>query len=333
LTNDVDAEGRLAVVAAMRESDLKTLLADAKAAGFKIERVIPAAFGSMLLAESLGHRDLAVVQDTREGLAIDLLAGGELRYSRVAPMPANPALIDGEISRSFQAVSLSCAPTLAAGGFPYAEAEYKSATHTLEALATTALDRLGINLETQETRDKRQKDLVSKRSRMALLMCAAALVAALYVYFDWSDHAEQADKANAKWNLGLTKLRKETKTLEASMTKLGATSDSLKRAFQPAQTPYDILTTIANHAPKGLWLTGITFERGKIMYIRGTSSTGEAVTAYLQALTSEDRLRDVKLVFATNGEIEKTPVVQFSIQAFPVGNLPLIEQKKGVKKS
>jgi len=333
LSNDVTDEGRLTIVAAMRESDLVMMQSDAKEAGFKLERVIPTAFGSMYLAEANGQSDLAVVHESSEGLCIDLLAGGELRYSRVAPMPANPDLIDSEVNRSFQAVGLPCAPTLAAGGFPYAEAEYKTSSSALEMLATSPLDRLGIHLETHATRLQRDKARQSNRVRLAALLCAAAVLMALLVFFERSDRAEEVRVANARWQRELTGLRTESKKLGDEVGKLQTTSGTLQRAFQPAQTPSDVLTLVSNYTPGNLWLTGITFERGKIMYIRGTSATSESVATYLQALTAEPRLRDVKLVFANNAEIDKTPVVQFSIQAFPVGNLPLLDPKtKGSRK-
>ncbi len=333
LTDDVNQEGRLAIVAAMRESDLLTLLADAKAANIKLERIVPAGFGSMLLSGSMGIKDAAVIQETTEGLAIDLLAEGELRYSRVAPMPANRALIESEITRSFQGVGLSSSPTLAAGNFAFSEAEHKSSTTTLAALATMPLEKLGIDLETRETRDKRERSRQGARTRLAMLLCASAALLALLVFVERSDKDAEVQKASGRWNRTLTEIRSDTKKVEAEVTKLQASAGTLERAFEPAQTPSDILTTISNLAPKGLWLTGTTFERGKLMYIRGTSAKNEAVADFLQALSIEPRLRDVKLVFANNGEVEKTPVVQFAIQAFPVGNLPLVDpKKKGAKK-
>lgn len=333
LTNDITPEGRLAIVAAMREVELQNLQSSAKDAGFKLVGVIPAALGSMILADTMGHKDAAVVQQTREGLAIDLLAGGEVRYSRVAPMPANKALIESEITRSFQAVGLPCAPTIAAGGFPYPEAEFSTTATTLETLATRSMDKLGINLETREVREKRGKARHNNRTRLAVLMCASAALLALLVAVEWSDEAEKVRVGNQRWANTLRKTRDKLKKEETEVGKLAATNDTLKRAFSPAQTPNDVLTVISNHAPKDVWLTGLNMERGKIMYVRGTASTNAAVYTFLQALTAESRLRDVKLVFANNGEIEKTPVVQFSIQAFPVGNLPLVDpKKKGAKK-
>jgi hypothetical protein len=333
LTNDISDEGRLAIVSAMRESDLISLQADARTAGFKVDRVLPAGFGAMILAESLSHPDSAVIQKTAEGLTIDLIAGGELRYSRITPFPGDPGLIDSEISRSFAAVGLACAPTIAAGGIQYPEAETMSAMPTIEALTTTSLDRLGVNLETQEVRAKRASAAQTNRTRLAVLLCAGSLLLAFLAYDGYAQGAEALRISNGKWAMQLGKLRKDRQALESEVSKLQATDGSLQRAFAPAQKPAEILTVVSNHVPKGVWLGGITFDRGKTMYIRGTSTTSEGVAEYLNALTTEPRLREVKLVFANNGDIEKTPVVQFSIQAFPVGNLPLIDaKKKGPKK-
>ena len=287
----------------------------------------------MALSETLGEKELAVVQDTAEGLAIDLLASGELRYSRVTPMPANHDLLESEITRSFQAVGLPCSAVLAAGGLAYPEAEKKSTSPTLEARSGAALDRIGIDLETREERERRSKSAQSKRTRFAVLMCAAAALLALLVFVEWTEAAEEARIASAKWSMTLRKLRDQEKKLADEVTRLRSTEATLMRAFNPAQTPSDVLGAISNKTPQGVWLTGATFERGKIMYVRGTATNSESVATFLQSLTTEPRLRDVKLVFANNGEIDKVPVVQFSVQAFPVGNLPLVDpKKKGARK-
>ena len=333
LTDDVSPEGRLAIVAAMRETDLKTLLAEAKEAGFKVGRVIPAGFGSLLLAESLGQRDSAVVQKTAEGLSIDVLSNGELRYSRVAPLPPNAQLIDAEIGRTFAAVNLPCAPTIAAGGLDFADADTISAIPSIEALATMPLDRLGIDIETREAVENREKAALNKRTRLAVLMCASAVLLMTLVLVERSDKAAEAQMGTARWQRILTGLRNDRKKAETAQNTTLKLGDTIKRAFEPAQRVSDVFTVVTNHVPKGVWLTSLTFERGKVMYIRGTAVDSAAVGDFLAALTTEPRLRNVTLAFATNGEIDKTPIVQFSIQGFPVGNLPLADaKKKGAKK-
>ena len=53
---------------------------------------------------------------------------------------------------------------------------------------------------------------------------------------------------------------------------------------------------------------------------------------YNKELTKQKRLRDVRLLFANSGDIDGSPVVQFSVSAFPVGNLPIVETGKQKKK-
>ncbi len=86
------------------------------------------------------------------------------------------------------------------------------------------------------------------------------------------------------------------------------------------------MTLVANQAPADLWLTGVTAERGKSVLVRGTATRSEAVAVFLDRLAKTGRLRDVRLVFSSNAVIDQAPVVQFSISAFPVGNLPLVEK-------
>ncbi len=77
--------------------------------------------------------------------------------------------------------------------------------------------------------------------------------------------------------------------------------------------------------PEGAWLTGLTWERGKPIQIRGTALNSDLVSELIASLAVNERLRDVELQYANDGEIETTPVVQFNVTAHVVGNLPLAE--------
>jgi hypothetical protein len=95
------------------------------------------------------------------------------------------------------------------------------------------------------------------------------------------------------------------------------------------------VTVVSNSVPEGVWLTGINVERGKEVTIRGVSTTNDGVTKYANALNAyldpasgEPRMRNAKFLFATGGSVEKKPVVEFSLSAFPIGNLPIALQRK-----
>ncbi len=347
LTSDVDHDGRLAVVGAMRESDLLKLHADARANGLRVKRVLPAAFGSMILAKELGLPTCAVVQQTSEGIAIDVIADGELRYSRVTPALDIEA-IEGEVARTFAAAGVAPGPIVATEGL-HLPGAIDARTTTLAALGTAGADSLDVNLEPAEVAAMRVKRRESGRARLAILLCTLSVVLATVVYIDRSDKQARVDKLNAATTRNLNRLRSELENETKDANAAGALRKAIHQAFEPGQSLGDVLSISTNAAPAGVWLNGVTLERGKVMLIRGTSMTSQAITTFLDQLQAASvdfpatdakhpartvaRLRDVKLVFANNGKIEETAVQQFSISAFPVGNVPVSEpKKKGAKK-
>lgn len=331
LTDDTNAEGRMAIIAAVRVSDLAEMFADAKAAGFRVTQVVPVALGSALLAKSMSLTDCAVAHRVAEGLAIDLVAGGELRYSRVAPLPTSAIAMEAEVGRTFAAAAMSCAPTVAAGGLALPDAEISTDSNALAALLGAPLD---LDLQTPEQRAAKTRHTETRRLRWSLLLFGAALIIATAYYLDWSDAQAVAHHGDAVWNRKLSQARANRDRATDRLNQQTAIKQILDAAFHPAQRPSDVLTIAANTAPAGLWITGFSLERGKPLTIRGTTVRSEAVYEYQDSLVNNPRFRDVKLVFANNAQIDNTPVVQFSIQAFPVGNLPLAEatKKGGTKK-
>jgi len=160
-------------------------------------------------------------------------------------------------------------------------------------------------------------------------LMALAAVGVIAVVWDGRDRAEQTvQKARAEYT---NAVRSATKVRDTQVTKAGKTSAvalEVKRAFGPAQSTADVLTVLGNEAPNGVWLTGVTYERGRDLMLRGTATSNEAVGAYLDSLNQNTRFRDVKLAFANQSLIEATSVVQFSMTAHVVGNLPTVKTKK-----
>lgn len=331
LTEDSNQEGRLAIIAAVRVCDLTQMFSDAKAAGFRVTQVVPVALGSSVLAKSMSLTHCAVAHRVADGLAIDLVAGGELRYSRVAPLPTSALAMEAEVGRTFAAAALSCAPTVAAGGLALPDAEISTDSTALSALLGALLD---IDLQTPEQRAAKTRSNETRRLRWSLLLFGAALIMATAYYLDWSDAQASAHHGDAVWNRKLSQARATRDRAADRLSLQTSIKQILDGAFHPAQRPSDVLTVAANSAPAGLWITGFSLERGKSLTIRGTTVRSEAVYEYQDSLVNNPRFRDVKLVFANNAQIDNTPVVQFSIQAFPVGNLPLAEatKKGGTKK-
>ncbi len=325
LTDDVNGEGRLAIVAAVRSEELRNLNADLKASGWRAINILPSAFGSLLVAERAGLADCTVVQKSDEGWTLDVIHRSELRYSRAIPETVPAEGLEEEVVRTYAAAGLPCAQILTAGGLRLDFASVKTDTTSLELLATPRAEAIGIDLVLFEDALAAQAKRQANRTRAAALMVVAAVLASAYVINLRSTAQSVIDSQKSIWARADRKtdsLLAEQKDRLASATAIGT---DLLGAFHPAQRTSDILTIIGNTAPTGVWLTGVDVERGKPLMIRGTATNSESVASFVRALTSSDRFREVRLVFANNGTIEQRPVVQFSIQGTATGNLPLAE--------
>jgi Tfp pilus assembly protein PilN len=193
----------------------------------------------------------------------------------------------------------------------------------LEVFGTNLAGRLDLNIELPDVLEARKKKAETSRARLAILLIAASLICAMLVFFDRADAAAKVQKSEAKFLTASSRLRSQQTLIESKLSQESAMDADLVAAFKPAQYASDVVNTFCNAAPANLWISGITHERGKPALVRGTALNTDTVAAYVQVLAADPRLRDVKLVFANNATIEKTPVVQFSISAHVLGNMPL----------
>lgn len=323
LTEDTADGGHLALVVAASATDIRSAMAQLATAGIKVRRVVPASLGSALLAAKAGMREAAVVQPADEGIAIDIISSGVACYSRIVPVGPN---LEADVCRTFTIAGIPCAPTIAAGPNAWVGADRQVSTSSLAAIAEHPGGTLNLRLpETVAAEESRQK---SQKMRTALLMAAAAGALALYVYSDYDDAAAKVRAEDAKYGRQLRKLQSIQKVAEADAVKLTDFENELRRGYAPAQAFGDIFTTASDKLPDGVWLTGISLERGKELQLRGIAKTSGAVANYVRLLAAQPRLRNVRLVFANNSNIDKIPVTQFSVSAFPVGNLPILMQSK-----
>jgi Tfp pilus assembly protein PilN len=316
--------GRLSQIGAVAINELRAAMSQLATAGIKVKLITIAAVGSEKLAATNGFSNVAVVQQTSDGIAVDIIAEGTLRYSRVVSPGSD---LEGEICRTFTVAGQPCGSVIAAGGLPYPDADRGISNHSLESLANAAWPSLVIELP--EAREKREKEAKQSVTRQALLLGAATLALGVYAYSDWDEKQVAENKEKSRYASRIKKLEAAKKVIEADLTKATTLESALQRAFQPAQKFSDVIKVITSEVPAKVWLSGITVERGKQLQLRGTAMDGAAVADYVRRLTGQRRFRDVKLVFANNAEIDKKPVVQFSISAFPVGNLPVVEPPKG----
>jgi len=333
IIGNADSQGRQATLVAMRATDLRTMQEEAKSAGIRIIATVPAAYGSWILANGTAVHDCAAVSENAEGLGVDLISGGELRYSRALPPNSSNGQLAPELARTFSAAGMTTSPTFAVGT-SVPSAEFRVEKSPIEALSGTGWAVPGVEFELPEVVQARAKAAATKRTRLAFLACAGAALFLTYVFMDRADAQAVVSKQQRKYSKELTSMRNKRDSEQLAANDAANMAKALDRAFKPAQTLGDILALASNDLPKNAWLTNVGVSRGQVVSIRGTAMTGADVKTYLDTLNAEERLRDVKLIFANNATIETTPIVQFSITAFPVGNLPLVDKptKGGAKR-
>ncbi|AIE87571.1 PilN domain-containing protein [Fimbriimonas ginsengisoli] len=329
VTDDLNQEGRLAIVAAVPTTELRRIREDAKSAGLRVLAVVPVAIGSVSIARALQQQNAAIVSRDQEGIGIDIVLDNQLRQSRVVP---SSAAVEAEVCRTYSVAGIPCGEIVAADGVVLKAPDLDTNDSPLAALIDGYVHGLGLNLELPEAIDLRLKQGRDKHRRTAFVLAAAALATLIFVANDRISAGSKVDaeigKAQKDASDAKTKLKQREKELDVATKN----EDTVNRAFQPAQRLGDVAVLMANRVPQGIWLNGFTAERGKPVTARGVAKTSEAVGTYMQRLSAEPRLRDVKLVgFSSSGQIEGIPVVQFSVSAFPVGNLTLADPfaKKG----
>jgi Fimbrial assembly protein (PilN) len=324
LAKDSSSEGRMAIVGAVSANTLKQILLEFKALGIEPTVVVPVAFGSWLLSQSLDLTQCAVVEHVTEGLAIDVIADGDLRYTRVVPFPKGSEAIEAEVCRTFSVAKVPCSHIVAAAGLSFEGADTTVATRTLDVFGSGFLTRLDINIELPDTVDTRRKKSLYVRGRTAVVLWVAAVVLGLFLLQSRSDMAASVAAGMAHYNSSSKQLNTILSSTKSKATSEEDLQKTLLTAFQPAQNPSDVISALSKWIdPKKMWIGGITFERGKALLMRGTAMDSDTVAAYVQDLAIDPRFRDVKLVFANNGTVENKPVVEFSVEAHVMGNIPV----------
>jgi len=322
-SDDVADGGRLFMVAAVPAAELRTATDQLRDAGIKVVRTVPAALGSVGVAQELGMAEAGIVQPTDEGVAIDIVSHGLVAYSRVVGAGAE---IAADVCRTFTVAGLPCKDIVAAGGIALPDSDRQTLHHSLEALTSGPLPELDLILP--EVRFAREKAKRTGKQRQAGLLALSAAVMGMFVWNTWDEASAVVRRQETRDAAKLRQFNGVLKAKEADAAKAAALESQLKRAFEPGQTLADLMKVVSNRTPDGVWLSGISVERGKPIQIRGTSRNSQGVADYVKMLSAQPRLRDVKLVFANDAKIDETPVVQFSVSAVGVGNLPVVESAR-----
>ncbi|MES2463913.1 MAG: PilN domain-containing protein [Armatimonadota bacterium] len=324
-TDDQSDEGFLTLVAAIRTQDLQQLRESLQRANIQATNVLPVALGAVAVASRAGVARAVVVERTPLGLTLDVVHDGIVRFSRMAAGDSDPEV---EARRMMAAADSGILPVVAAGGLTL-----PGATTVPETALGLLAEAPPFTFERSEDRARVAQKRIAARTRFGVLMMAAALLLAALVWVERMDAQAVVTRAGGTWARELSKMRSIRDTEITKAQRAAAIESSVKSAFQPAQPLSDLTAVIADSLPPSVWLTGLTVERGKPIQVRGTATQSNDVAALVDRLGASSRFREVRLVFANSARIEQTPVIQFSITAVAVGNLPMPAPVKAARRA
>jgi Tfp pilus assembly protein PilN len=324
-------EGRLTSVTAARAETVREAEAELASAGLRPVWFSHAGAGAPALLAAVGRGDGIVLDRNGTETTIDVVRGGLLAHSRTAMTHNDPALLRTEVARTVAGLEGAAMPVFVCPGVAYDQPHESLASSTLAALASSPPPEEG--LELPETEAKRAAKLASSRRRLASLLWLAAAAAGTIAWLDRDEAAAAARERQAEFASKAKRLDSVRELAAERKARLEQISTLVRAAKAPAQTPTDVLKYVSNATPQGTWHTGITFERGKPLQLRGTALKRDSVGALASNLAASERFRDVVIVYANDAELEGTPVVQFAMTAHVVGNLPLIEKKPTARRS
>ncbi len=306
-TSNQTHDGFLTVIAAIRADDLRLLHTELKEVGLSAQRVLPIALGSAVIAAKSGNVDALVVDTERGDFALDVVLGGLLRFSRVAPAGSE---LEVESKRTLAAAGASEIPTVQTRDFG------DSAIKLLHEAPA-----FGFILS--ESRVLAEKQRSTARTRAAALATTLAVAIVAGVWFLRQQDVTALQQAKVHYTQLVQAQQAKESDASSTESQLSELQSDLGHAFDPGQQLSDISAYTSDCLPPGAWLTGLTVERAKQLQVRGTATSSDKVAAFVDRLGSSKRFANVKLVFANSALVGTTPVIQFNVTADPVGNLPM----------
>jgi Tfp pilus assembly protein PilN len=314
-TSDVNAEGCLTVVGAIRSADILRIRADMKQVGLTPTRILPLALAAAPVASRAGFQDAVVAESDSGGLALDVVQDGIVRYSRIAPGEGDA---EGEIRRTLSAAKAGTLPVVTAGSV-----EIPNSSPGLDSLLAVVNEAPPFDFELTEDRLRLAKKRIADRTRLGVLLVLSAILLIALIWADRNDQQQAVTHSQGVWSRQISYYSAIRDAETKKSSDLTAIKIDTDQAFNPGQKLSDISSVVDDALPPGAWLTGLNLQRGKPMEVRGTAKQPADVTEFVNNLGNNPRFRDVRLVFANSASIGQTPVVQFNVTAVCVGNLPM----------
>lgn len=171
---------------------------------------------------------------------------------------------------------------------------------------------------------ERERTAARIKARIKAVVAAVLALVALAAYFGSGVIAEhqREQKILRELNRRAEAVVQQANRLQARRLFLANQLSALQEALYPQYPILDVIREISDRAPQGVWLTGITFEKGKPLTVRGAALSHTLAATYADELKRSPCFVEVNAGYSNEVTIGDKKIVQFSITCVVKGNEP-----------
>lgn len=190
-------------------------------------------------------------------------------------------------------------------------------SHQASSTACPSISLVPPEVVVEAQRNRRRRVMQGIGTGFGTLLLAAG-------YIGWQNLQEKAEEVARVRAAQQTvqQVQRQAESIGKRVKTLEEQFELLEPALNPDANYLDVLNDIVQRIPEGLWLTGITLEKGKPLVLRGTATGNGPIAQFTADLGKSPYLQAVTLTYANEATIGNTKVVQFGITAQIRGNKP-----------
>ena len=182
---------------------------------------------------------------------------------------------------------------------------------------------------------ERERAAARIKARIKAVVAAVLALVALAAYFGSGVIAEhqREQKVLRELNRRAEAVVQQANRLQARRLFLANQLSALQEALYPQYPILDVIREISDRAPQGVWLTGITFEKGKPLTVRGAALSHSLAATYADELKRSPCFVEVNAGYSNEVTIGDKKIVQFSITGVVKGNEPKTRRTTGTART
>ncbi|MGQ9523794.1 MAG: type IV pilus assembly protein PilM [Armatimonadota bacterium] len=163
---------------------------------------------------------------------------------------------------------------------------------------------------------------IKRRLQVLGLLAAICTIIGAYVGSELISRHRAEQAVLRRLSQQVDRVVAKAKRLETRQQFLNNQLSELQQALYPKYPVLDVLQELSDRAPQGVWLTGISYEKGKPLVVRGAALSHTLAASYADSLKSSPCFTEVTAGYSNEVTIGEKRVVQFSITGIVKGNEP-----------